>query len=551
VKRARTVVAVALVGASVLAASQQWWGTPRATASPPTASLSASATTPAVAGEIPVTTVSGADAHWHNRDVVLTFLARVASGAVTAIQVKVDGGDVIETPGPERRLTIAAPGDHSGDGAHLVEFRALGSDGTAEAWQSVTLRIDTRRPSAALPHAVGAMQTSTAKIDYRVDDAAPGSGLAHVTIEISTRRGDVVKRLDLADQPTGVDLTARFRCDLPRAFYRVRVKARDLAGNAADAVPQTRLVVTRWMRLHGFGAQMVEPSRLAYWTASPTPLVDAGPHDKDGVRMYLSGGRLRDYPGGQARYGLDNLNAYRITGDAFYLERAAAQAQRLLDTHVSVYGAWYYPQRYSRYRHSSSDNGELMRNPWYSGMAQGQVLSFMVSMFEVTGQTRYRDAARATLNSFLVSGPASRPWVVSIDDAQRLWIQEWPRSPLDYTFNGHMIAAFGLYDYYRLTKDTLALVLFRAAASAALDYAPKFRRPGRASVYCLLHHKANEKYHTVHVRCLSCLAGYTGEVAFSTWSDLFRQDYPGPNGLRVQQSGDLLGLLSNALGESP
>jgi hypothetical protein len=32
------------------------------------------------------------------------------------------------------------------------------------------------------------------------------------------------------------------------------VKARDLAGNEATEVGQSRLVVTAWMRLHGFAA---------------------------------------------------------------------------------------------------------------------------------------------------------------------------------------------------------------------------------------------------------------------------------------------------------
>ena len=251
--------------------------------------------------------------------------------------------------------------------------------------------------------------------------------------------------------------------------------------------------------------------------------------------MYVSGGRLWNYPGGQARYGLQNLNTYRITEDVFYLHRAAAQAQRLLATHISVNGAWFYPLRFSRYRHSKVNNGELMKPPWYGGMAQGGALSLMVRMYEVTGEARYLAAAKATLNSFLRMGPATGPWVVNLDGAQRLWIQEWPRLPLDYTYNGHMIATYGLHDYYSLTGDTLALLLFRAAASAALDYAPKFRRPGSISRYCLLHGTPNEKYHGVHISCLrhlavsgrystsaaSALAVYSGEEAFRRWSEIY------------------------------
>ena len=553
--RACTLAVLALAVAGSVAAAQLCWAAPAATvglasASPTTAFASPSGT-PGIAGEPPVTSVAGADEGWHNRDVTLTFTAQVASGAVTVIQLRVDGGEVRETPGAACELTVAAPAGHTGDGEHLVEFRAVDGDGDVEEWKSVTVKIDTRRPSAALLHPVGVMLKCTTRIDFRVDDKTPGAGAADVTIVVSTRNGHTVKTLRLKHQATGADLTVRFPCALRRGYYRLSMSARDLAGNPASSVDHNRLMVIRWMRLHSFGASMIGLGQRIYTTARPISLVDNAPHDKYGVRMYLSGGRLWNYPGGQARYGLQNLNAYRITEDAFYLRRATAQAQRLLDTHISVNGAWFYPLRFSRYRHSKVNNGELMKAPWYGGMAQGGALSLMVRMYEVTGDEKYLAAAKATLNSFLRMGPAAGPWVVNLDSAQRLWIQEWPRLPLDYTYNGHMIATFGLHDYYSLTKDTLALVLFRAAASAALDYAPKFRRPGNISRYCLLHGTPNEKYHGVHISCLRHLADYTGEEAFRRWSELYLEDYSGSSGLLARQSGDvdLLALLSD--GDDP
>jgi D-glucuronyl C5-epimerase C-terminus len=540
----RSVVILLLVVMGVLIAAHVCVAAPGAQQAP-SASPGAPTASPGVVGEPPVTTVTGADQLWHNHAVVLTFTATVASGSVTAIEVRVDGGEVLETPGATCQRTIEAPADHGGDGSHLVEFRAIDGDGDIEEWKSVTVKVDTRRPSTTLLHAVGVMRTCTAKIAYRVDDAPPSAGASDVTIVISSGDGHVVKTLKLRSPRTGADLVARFSCGLPFGFYRVRVQARDLAGNVATSVAQSRLVVTRWMRLHSFGAQMVGPDQLPYATGSPISRDDSGPHDAEGVRMYVSGGRLRNYPGGQARYGLANLNTYRLTGEAFYLDRAAAQAQRLIETHVSYREAWFYPQRYTRFRHAAV--GDLMRNPWFSGMSQGQVISLMVGMYEATGKTKYLSAAKATLSGFLYTGPASRPWVANLDGAQRLWIQEWPKLPLDYTFNGHMIASFGLYDYYRVTKDTLALVLFRAAASAALDYAPKFRRPGQASVYCLLHRTPNLKYHRVHYICLRNLADFTGEAAFAHMADLFARDCAGPkNGPQSARSTDLLELLSGA-----
>ena len=548
-----------LVAALALAAVPITWQARAEVASADTGVLPA-ATWASVgdAAQAPVTTVTGDDDLWHNQSVHLMFMAEGMTAAVTSIEIRIDGGETLQIPSATYECTIEAPSDHSDDGAHLVEFRALDAAGQVEEWRSVTVKIDTRRPSVTLLHSVGAMRSSTAIVDYRVDDETPGAGAADVTLSVETMSGRPVKTFILRHRNVGIGLSAKFRCDLPRGSYRVHLTACDLAGNKVAQGVDTRLVVTPWMRLHTFKVPMVSVGQLAYTTGTPLPLVDNAPHDARGVRMYRTlDGRLANYPGGQARFGLANLNSYRLTNNVFYLTRAIAQARRLLNTHVQVGTAWFYPQRYSRYRHAlSGDSGELMRNPWYSGMAQGQVISFMVGMYEATGQTKYKTAARYTLSSFLDLGPRSGPWVVNLDGSHRYWIQEWPKVPLDNTYNGFMISSFGLYDYYRLTKDTLALVLFRVAASTALDYAPRFRRPGHPSVYCLLHRETNLKYHFIHVACLRHLGDYTGDDRFRDMAALFFADYPGtkgsaPRGSTSDDPAARVDLTSDALQQSP
>lgn len=474
-------------------------------------------------------TVTGADNRWHNRDVVLQFTPGVSSPELAAIEVRVDGGEIESYSGSGCRRVIAAPTDHSGDGEHLIEFRGRDMGGDTGEWGSVTVRIDTRPPTGVLLHAVGVMRTTTARIDFRVDDESPGSGAADVTLAVRTRGGKLVQKLQLRAQRAGKSSVAKFSCRLPSGFYRIRMKTRDLAGNEAVAVSERRLVVTRWMALHRFKVPIVPLSKLAFVTGTPRPLVDNGPHDRQGVRMYRTpSGQLREYPGGQARYGLANLNSYRLTGNVLYLTRATAQARRLLKTRVKAGQGWFYPQGYSRYRHATRGTAaELMVRPWYGGMAQGQIVSFMVAMYQTTGETKYLTAARYTLNGLLRFGPRSGPWVTNVDRRKQFWIQEWPKPRLDDTYNGFMIASFGIYEYYRETGDSLALLLFRAAASTALDNAARFRNPGRPSVYCLLHRTINLKYHFVHVACLRRLAIYTGDDRFSRMASTFIRDYPG------------------------
>ncbi|MEE3920669.1 hypothetical protein V2I01_27810 [Micromonospora sp. BRA006-A] len=78
-------------------------------------------------------------------------------------------------------------------------------------------------------------------------------------------------------------------------------------------------------------------------------------------------GVLYDHPVVQADWGLDNLNAYQVTGDRFFLDRAIAQARRNLDRKVESRGAWWYSYPFDLPRCT----GLVLQAPWYSAMAQG------------------------------------------------------------------------------------------------------------------------------------------------------------------------------------
>lgn len=275
----------------------------------------------------------------------------------------------------------------------------------------------------------------------------------------------------------------------------------------------------------GFAPRDVPAERLPMNTSTAIPLTDSGVHDADGVRMVLYEGRLYDHPWGQAAYGMQLLNAYRITSDARYLTKARAQAQRLIDTHVDSRGAWFFPHRYPMKRHGSA--ADAMPVPFYSAMAQGGALSFFVRMFETTGETAYRDDADAIFTSFTLPQADGQPWVVEVDANHHVWLEEWPKdSAPDWTYNGHTFANYGIYDYARLTGDARAIALFDGAATSTLQLAPTYRTPAWISRYCLAHRIYSTRYHRVHVEQLNELGWLTGDVRFFRWSDTFFTDFP-------------------------
>ncbi|MDA8436321.1 MAG: D-glucuronyl C5-epimerase family protein [Actinomycetales bacterium] len=301
------------------------------------------------------------------------------------------------------------------------------------------------------------------------------------------------------------------------------------AASAASVAPATTTALP--YLTGGYPLRVLTGNLLPHAVGVPLPLVDTGPHDASGVRMYLVGGVQHNHPVAQAQYGLRLLDSYRLTGDAAYLTLAVAQAQRIISLRVVSNGAWFYPYDYAFALHQDPTKG-LMRAPWFSAMAQGEALSLFTRLFEVTGDTAYRSAADLTFRSFLARPSATRPWVVHVDAARNLWLDEFPHYPAagsDFTLNGHVFASYGLYDYYVLTHDLRARQLWDGALHTVSVIVPtRIRNPGWISNYCVAHGHPSPRYHAVHVGQLLELHAMTGSIVFARLADLLAADYPSP-----------------------
>jgi hypothetical protein len=505
---------------------------PAATVAASPAASPAPSGSPALDTTPPGSTITGAlDGSWHNTPVTLMVSAADEAGGsgVAALVIVLDGvSQTLDTP--VAQVLIGAPADHHADGLHTLAVHAIDAAGNAEAAHAVTIGIDTRRPTVLAPAAASTPQYGVAKLRYEVVDDPPNGGTADVTIRLRDRHGKVVATVKGAAQPVGKPLLASFDCALAVGVYRFTITAVDAAGNRQVAAAANRLTVrTSWssglpfrFRVGAISLRDLDPSALPLLDAGrPIAKADRDVHDAQGVRMFWHGGRLHNHPVGQAVFGLRNLRSYQLTHDAFYLRRAQAQAQRLIARRRVVGSAWLYPYDFPF--------GIMTRTPWYSGMSQGLALPLFDGLFQVTGRAVYQQAARATLASFLRRGPSAAPWVANVDAGGYLWLQEYPASSPDYTLNGFIYAAIGLYDYYRTTGDRRASELFKGAATTVAHYAHLYRRPGWLSYYCLAHHDpANDNYHQIHVHEFLTLYRITGKLAFARLADAFERDYPEP-----------------------
>jgi hypothetical protein len=284
-----------------------------------------------------------------------------------------------------------------------------------------------------------------------------------------------------------------------------------------------------------FAPRAVVAEDRPYHDAALLPRRLIGAVDGTGVRMFVrattTGGRPVNHPVAQAQYGLDLLNSYRRTHDGWYLSYAARQGKRLVDTHVESRGAWWYPYPFDF--PLGSNLNMTMRRPWYSAMAQGQVLSLFVRLHQATGNSYWKIAADKTFLSLRLGYAAGVPWVTHRDGAGRLWMEEYP-GPTPATssrvLNGHLFTVYGLWDYWYLTRSAPAASLFDQSARTTHRYVLSgFRNRGWASSYGLRGDAPTEKYHVIHVNQLLHLHALSGSPVFATMAEVLHGDFTAPS----------------------
>jgi hypothetical protein len=238
--------------------------------------------------------------------------------------------------------------------------------------------------------------------------------------------------------------------------------------------------------------------------------------DRAGVRYQLIDGRRYYSPTGLGLHGVRFLDSYVRTGNPAYLRRAVAHADRLLRMRHRAGRALFLP-------HQRDWRPERLEAPWYSAHSQGQVLSFFVRLYRVTGEVTYLRAARAVLMSFRQLGPRDAPWV-AYTSGGFLWFEEYPTRPPTHVLNGHIHALLGIWEFERLTRDPVARQMLEAGLTTVRHNARRHRVPGGLSYYDQVHFTRWRHYHRLHVRQLGILHRVSGDGFFRRLADAFAED---------------------------
>lgn len=265
------------------------------------------------------------------------------------------------------------------------------------------------------------------------------------------------------------------------------------------------------------------PDSSLWYLGTPLQSFDDYPQDEEGVILFTYDGLEYYNPVQVAQRGIWFGDNYRRTGDARYLERSEAHANRLIADAVEVEGALYLPYRFDFRLHGNK--AQVMRAPWYSGMGQGQALSLFLRLHEWTGRAVYREAADGLMKSFLRLHGDGEPSVARLDCEGYYWIEEYPMEVSTKTLNGFIFGIYGVYEYWRVTGNEEAERLVLASLATLKRYLPEFRDPGSPSYYCLKHRAKYPRYHSIHIAQFRYVHRFTQDPYFKQMADQFATDF--------------------------
>jgi hypothetical protein len=257
--------------------------------------------------------------------------------------------------------------------------------------------------------------------------------------------------------------------------------------------------------------------------------------DSTGVCVFVVNGIKYNHPVEQAWDGLVALAKYQAIGptDIADLALAEKEAARLVGTHLtsSATGAsWWLPYRFNFAEYGLS--ADTLHAPWYSGMAQGEVLELFSRLYLVTKASQYRTDAIDTFDSFiepLQAGQAwnAHPWVDLVDSTSHFWIEEYASSRTsDDVINGSGFAVFGLIDYFKIVQDSRAHPLINEGLLTFLYGADHARNPGGVASYSLsLRSDRSAQYHLIVTAQLQDLATLTTDTFYKNEAAGYLGDY--------------------------
>ncbi|MCH7759669.1 hypothetical protein IID20_04920, partial [Patescibacteria group bacterium] len=163
---------------------------------------------------------------------------------------------------------------------------------------------------------------------------------------------------------------------------------------------------------------------------------------------------------------------------------------------------------------------DLLKNPWYSALAQGNGISLLVRIYIETKNEKYFKTAQQAIKSLHTT--IKDGGLLYIDKNNNYWLEEVVVDPPTHILNGFFWTIFGIWDYYLLTKNQDVKILFDKCIKTLKNNLHVFDI-GFWSLYEQSGTKikmiASPFYHHLHIVQLKIMYKMTNELIFKEYAE--------------------------------
>ena len=237
--------------------------------------------------------------------------------------------------------------------------------------------------------------------------------------------------------------------------------------------------------------------------------------DERGVPMIPTQDGYKYFPINISQYGFILLSEYNSNKSDSILTtlKELVNVLESLKSEDKYQAIWWHDFKNLRYN---------IPAPWASAMAQGEIISFYLRMYQITNDKNLLITSEKAANFLLDETHNKR--VAIRDENGYLWLEEYPSTPPSYVLNGFVYALFGLVDLYRVKRGSK---IKKAIDECFLTLSKNIHRfdAGYWSYYDLLIKELVRYYYqkNVHVLELEVLYILTNDEVFNKYAKKWKK----------------------------
>ena len=273
------------------------------------------------------------------------------------------------------------------------------------------------------------------------------------------------------------------------SFFKIKKWLNMMIGNSVYHVHQGEGLIYSRKELKGYYNNLTEK------------VTKFGLKNNDIHTTVLDSGEEVYFPIAIFQYGLGAYDLYLINNDRSMFEKAESCAKWAVENQEHN-GGW------------KTFTQESPQHP-YSSMAQGEAISLLVRIYKETKVSKYIESAKRAIDMMLLK--VEEGGTAKYNDF-KLCLYECTDKPL--ILNGWIFSAWGLLDYFKVTKDKVVLDKYNQTVLTISMMLPEFDI-GYWSKYDCKKIISSPFYHNLHIAQLRVMFKLTNDNNFKLYADKF------------------------------